>query len=147
MNTDRTGFNTCKECHKMESRWNHTTADHKEGERLEDRRNVGESNCKFGDGRDQRVQSLMFMMMMIYFVPVRGWIQQEDCHIWVSALFDIWMFDHRRISILLVCLLHFINVRITIVSLKQWFPKCASQGSQRIRYRFSGDPWIHFWNG
>ena len=32
---------------------------------LEDRRNVGESSCNFGDGTDQRVQSLMFMMMMI----------------------------------------------------------------------------------
>jgi len=32
---------------------------------LEDRRNVGESSCNSGDGTDQRVQSLMFMMMMI----------------------------------------------------------------------------------
>jgi len=32
MNTDGTGFLTCKECHKTESLWNHTTADHKEGE-------------------------------------------------------------------------------------------------------------------
>ena len=30
---------------------------------MEDRRNVGESSCNFGDGTDQRVQSLMFMMM------------------------------------------------------------------------------------
>ena len=37
--------------------------DQKEGEQLEDRRNVGESSCNFGDGTDQRVQSLMFMMM------------------------------------------------------------------------------------
>ena len=43
---------------------NHTTTDHKEGEQLEDRRSVGESSCNFGDGTDQRVQSLMFMMMM-----------------------------------------------------------------------------------
>jgi len=43
----------------------HTTTDHKEGEQLEDRRNVGENSCNFGDGTDQRVQSLMFMMMMI----------------------------------------------------------------------------------
>ena len=40
-----------------------TTADHKEGEQLEDRRNVGESSCNFGGGTGQRVQSLMFMMM------------------------------------------------------------------------------------
>ena len=65
MNTDGTGFNTYKECHKNESLWNHTTTDHKEGEQLEDRRNAGESTCNFGEGMDQRVQSLMFMMMMI----------------------------------------------------------------------------------
>jgi len=34
-----------------------------EGEQLEDRRNVGESSCNSGDGTDQRVKSLMFMMM------------------------------------------------------------------------------------
>jgi len=37
---------------------------HKEGGQLEDRINVGESCCNSGDGTDQRVQSLMFMMMM-----------------------------------------------------------------------------------
>jgi hypothetical protein len=31
---------------------------------MEDRRNVGESSCNSGDGTDQRVQSLMFMMMI-----------------------------------------------------------------------------------
>ena len=70
MNADGTGFNTCKECHKTESLWNHTTTDHKEREQLEDRRNVGESSCNFGDGTDQRVQSLMFMMMMMMIFPV-----------------------------------------------------------------------------
>ena len=44
---------------------NITTTDHKEGEQLEDHRNVGENSCNFGDGTDQRVQSLMFMMMMM----------------------------------------------------------------------------------
>ena len=34
---------------------------------MEDRRNVGESSHNFGDGTDQRVQSLM-SMMMIYIV-------------------------------------------------------------------------------
>jgi len=53
MNTDRTGIYTCKECHKTESRWNHTTTDRKEGEQLVDRRNVGENSCNFGDGTDQ----------------------------------------------------------------------------------------------
>jgi hypothetical protein len=62
--TDGTGFYTCKECHQTESLWNYITTDHKEEEQLEDRRNVGENNCNSGDGTDQRVQSLMFMMMM-----------------------------------------------------------------------------------
>jgi len=44
---------------------NHTTTDHKEGEQLEDRRNVGGNSCNFGDETDLRVQSLMFMMMMM----------------------------------------------------------------------------------
>jgi len=65
MNTDGTGFHTCKKCHKTESTWNHTTTDHKEGEQLEDRRSVGASSCNFGDGTDQRFQSLMFMTMMM----------------------------------------------------------------------------------
>jgi len=65
MNTDGTGFHTCKECHKTESLWYHTTTDHKEGEQLEDRRSVGASSCNSGDGTDQRVQPLMFMMMMV----------------------------------------------------------------------------------
>ena len=61
----------CKECHKTESLWNHTTTDHKEGEQLEDRRNVGESSCNFGDGTGHRVQSLMFMMMMTYLKQLK----------------------------------------------------------------------------
>jgi len=60
MNTDGTGFHTCKECHKTESLWYHTTTDHKEGEQLEDRISVGASSCNSGDGMDQRMQSLMF---------------------------------------------------------------------------------------
>ena len=70
MNTDRTGFHTYKECHKTESLWNHTTTDHKEGEQLGDRRSVGTSSCNSGDGTDQRVQSLMFMMIIIYNINV-----------------------------------------------------------------------------
>ena len=53
MNTDWTGIYTYKERHKTESRWNHTATDHKEGEQLEDRRNVGENSCNSGDGTDQ----------------------------------------------------------------------------------------------
>ena len=32
---------------------------------MQDQRNVGEGSCDFGDGMDQRAQSLMFMMMMM----------------------------------------------------------------------------------
>ena len=53
MNTDWTGSYICKERHKAESRWNHTTTDHKEGGQLEDRRNFGENSCNSGDGTDQ----------------------------------------------------------------------------------------------
>jgi len=63
MNTDGNGFHTYKECHKTESLSNHTTTDHKEREQLEDRRSVGASSCNCGDGADQRVQSLMMMMI------------------------------------------------------------------------------------
>jgi hypothetical protein len=65
MNTDGTSFYTCKECQQTESLSNHITIDHKEEEQLKDRRNVGESSYNSGDGTDQRVQSLMFMMMMM----------------------------------------------------------------------------------
>ena len=58
-----TGFHTWKECHKTEFLWNHTTTDHKEGEQLEDRRSIGANNSNPGDGTDQRVQFLMFMIM------------------------------------------------------------------------------------
>ena len=34
----------------------------KEGEHLEDRKSVGANSCNSGDGTDQRVQSLMFMV-------------------------------------------------------------------------------------
>jgi len=67
MNTDGTGFYTRKECHQTESLWNHITTDHKEEEQLEDRRNAGENSCNSGEGTDQRVQSLMFMMMIWWY--------------------------------------------------------------------------------
>jgi len=70
MNTDGTGFYICKECHKTEPVCNHTTTDHKEGEQLEDRRNVAEIyGCNFGDGTDHRVQPFLFMMMMMGLHP------------------------------------------------------------------------------
>jgi len=65
MNTDGSGFYTCKECHQTESLRNHITTDHKEEEQLENRRNVGENSCNSGDATDQRVQSLMFMIIMM----------------------------------------------------------------------------------
>ena len=65
MHTDGTGFHTNKECHKTESLWYQNTTDHKEGEQLEDRRSIGATCCNSGDGTDQRVQSLMFMMTMM----------------------------------------------------------------------------------
>jgi len=38
---------------------------HKEGEQLEDRRSVGARSCNSGEGTDQRVQTLMFIMMYL----------------------------------------------------------------------------------
>jgi len=68
LNTDGTGFFTCKECNKSESLWNHTTTDHKEGGQSEDRRSVGASSCISVDGTGQRVHSLMFMIIIMIVV-------------------------------------------------------------------------------
>jgi hypothetical protein len=46
---------------------NHNITDHKEGEQLEEWRNVGESNCNSGDGADKRAQSFIIIMMMMIF--------------------------------------------------------------------------------
>jgi hypothetical protein len=64
MNTEGTGFYTCKECHKTEALQNHTATVHKEREQLGDQRN-GESSCNSGDGTGQMAPPLMFMMMMM----------------------------------------------------------------------------------
>ena len=85
MNTDGTGFHTCKECHKTESLWNHITTDHKEGEQLEDLRSVGSSSCNCGDGTDQRIQSLMFMMMMTVVLETSG-ITKAGLNKWKNSL-------------------------------------------------------------
>ena len=58
-------FTLAKNATKTESLWNHTATDHKEGEQLEDRRSVDTNSCNSGDGTDQRVQSLMFVMLII----------------------------------------------------------------------------------
>ena len=65
MNTDWTGIYTGKECHKTESRWNYTTTDHKEGEKLEDQRDVDEKFVTLETERIKLVQSLMFMMVVM----------------------------------------------------------------------------------
>jgi hypothetical protein len=70
MNTEGTGFYTCKECHKTESLQNRTATAHRERERLGDQRNVGESSCKSGDGTGQMAQSLMFMMIMMMMIMI-----------------------------------------------------------------------------
>ena len=68
MNTEGTGFYTCKECHTTKSLSKHTTIIHKEREQLGDQRNVGESSCNSGDRKGQMAQPLMFMMMMKYLL-------------------------------------------------------------------------------
>jgi hypothetical protein len=65
MNTEGTGFYTCKECHKTKSLQNHTATVHREREKLGYRKNVGESSCNSGEGTGQMAQPLMMMMMMM----------------------------------------------------------------------------------
>jgi hypothetical protein len=55
-------FTQTKNVTKLNPSKNRTTAGHKEEDQLDDLRNIGESSCNPGDGTDQRVQSLMFMM-------------------------------------------------------------------------------------
>jgi len=106
MNTDGTGFHTCKEFHKTESIWNHTTTDHKEGKQLEDKRSAGPSSCNSGDGTDQRVQSLMFMMMMIlklrFTVSIR--IVKNFCDeiAWKLEDMEYWNADACEIRVVLM---------------------------------------------
>jgi len=67
--------------HKTESLCNHTATDHKEGEQLEDQRNVGESSCNFGDGTDQKVQFLMFMLMAYFVINPLNAELNPICHL------------------------------------------------------------------
>jgi len=72
-----------------ESLWNHTTTDHKEGEQLEDRKSVGASSCNSGDGTDQRIQSLMFMIMMMiknFFI----WKRETQNYIYIYIYTHTW---------------------------------------------------------
>ena len=90
MNAGGTGFHTCKECHKTESLWNHTTTDHKEGEQLEDRRSVGASSSNSGDGTDQKVQSLMFMMMMMTVVgTLQKLVKYEQKYLSIATRYSL----------------------------------------------------------
>ena len=45
-------------------------------------RNVGENSCSAGDGPDQRVKSLMFMMMMIYIHVLRVYHNKRRLYLW-----------------------------------------------------------------
>jgi len=73
MNTEGTGFCTCKECHTTESLSKHTTIIHKEREQLGEQRNVGESSYNSGDGTGQMAQPLMFIMMMMMMNLKKNW--------------------------------------------------------------------------
>ena len=44
-----------------------------------DRRNVGENSCNFGDGTDQRDQSLMYMTMMMMMMMTMMMIKGGIC--------------------------------------------------------------------
>jgi len=52
---------------------------------LEDRKNVGESSWNFGDGTDQRVKSLMFMMMMMTISKYFTYCRVSTCDLLSSA--------------------------------------------------------------
>ena len=66
-------FTVCGHCPSLHAEGlNHTTTDYKEGEQLEDRRNVGEISCNFGDGTDQRVQSLILLLLLLLLL-LFGW--------------------------------------------------------------------------
>jgi hypothetical protein len=56
----------------------HLKSYHKGGEQLEDQRNVGKNSCNSGDGTDQRVQSLMFMMMMMMTIYRKNFIYSRN---------------------------------------------------------------------
>jgi len=47
-----------------------TTTDHQEVEQFEDQRNVGEGSCNFGDGTEERVQSLKFIIIIIIIIII-----------------------------------------------------------------------------
>ena len=135
MNADGTGFNTCKECHKTESLWNLTTADHKEEEQLEDRRKVGQSSCNFGDGTDEKSQSLMFMMMMM---NIRGQTLVIKRIFLSAVLVKIYADAERNISetsdtnsnsrhwprtsdCFMYCQWHFTELHVSCVILSPWY--------------------------
>jgi hypothetical protein len=52
---------------------------------LEDQRNVGESSCNYGDGTDQRVQSLMFIIIIIVRGILVSSLLRYKVHHWQSC--------------------------------------------------------------
>jgi hypothetical protein len=44
---------------------------------MEDQRNAGENSCNSGDGTDQRVQTLMFMMMILPYYMVASYVTEK----------------------------------------------------------------------
>jgi len=136
MNTDGTGFHTCRECHKIESLWNHTTADHKEGEQLEDWRSVGASSCNSGDGMDQRIQSLMFMMMMMMKIKTHiscsiKFSPWKSCRLWDK----VEKYFRARRPQMAIWRMHVAcwktntlseYVIVTVFPLQQWLRECSS---------------------
>ena len=135
MNTDRTGFYTCKECHQTESLWNRITTDHKEGEQLEDRRNVCESSSNSGDGTDQRVQSLMFMMMTSNVAKQMACIPQFSNRVFRNKLHDCnycRLLLSKLLSVFLRNYLHWIQYKISL----------GIDIAQRLIYFENDKPWL-----
>ena len=60
---------------------------------MEDRRSVGASSCNYGDGTDQRIQSLMLMMMMMMMMmTIMTTVRYGTLHLvlcWVARDFCI----------------------------------------------------------
>ena len=134
MNTERTGFYTCKECHKTESLSKHTTIIHKERVQSGDQRNIGESSCNSGDGTGQMAQPLIFMTM-IYFNRITGGMEllhthslmhpaSERCHrlsIVGGPFFQIYNVQNQKIT--RITTFRICNVVYLVGS--RWDPKCV----------------------
>jgi hypothetical protein len=69
MNARRTGFYTCKKCHKTESLQNHTATVHREREQLGDRKKLARAAVT-GDGTGQMVQTLRCIIIIIIIIII-----------------------------------------------------------------------------